>query len=241
MVGPSGRFSNFPWLGDPLRLLFSVLLRPERQSIRLVGSKTPRSGWSRCLLSCRALATPTTCRFIPALSVLPTNHPVSALVSQTPFLTNFQPESVLSRVANPTTRPGLNLRRKILFPTADTALENCLPLSTRTKYSGMSRWRMEQGSVLWWVQQSIQPSPHSSDCIPVHYAVELLCLLNHREEQLQWHRTIGGHNRHRSGAIRVDGIRAASGCPIGPLLLASDDGVLDPRQVTVAIEVHHAR
>jgi hypothetical protein len=31
MVGPSGRFSNFPWLGDPLRLLFGVLLRPERQ------------------------------------------------------------------------------------------------------------------------------------------------------------------------------------------------------------------
>jgi hypothetical protein len=27
MVGPSGRFSNFPWLGNPLRL-FGVLLNP---------------------------------------------------------------------------------------------------------------------------------------------------------------------------------------------------------------------
>jgi hypothetical protein len=31
MVGPSGRFSNFPWLGDSLRLLFGVPLRSERQ------------------------------------------------------------------------------------------------------------------------------------------------------------------------------------------------------------------
>src|ERR1700682_6072237 len=30
-----------------------------------------RSGWIRYFLSCRALASPTTCRFIPALSVLP--------------------------------------------------------------------------------------------------------------------------------------------------------------------------
>src|SRR5215469_4209575 len=30
-----------------------------------------RPGWSRCLLSCRAPASPTTCRFIPALSVSP--------------------------------------------------------------------------------------------------------------------------------------------------------------------------
>ncbi len=29
-----------------------------------------RPGWSRCLLSCRGLAPPTTCRFIPALGVL---------------------------------------------------------------------------------------------------------------------------------------------------------------------------
>src|SRR5258708_27495365 len=31
-----------------------------------------RPGWIRCFLSCRALSSPTTCRFIPALSVLPT-------------------------------------------------------------------------------------------------------------------------------------------------------------------------
>ena len=32
------------------------------------------------LLSCRALSSPTTCRFIPALSELPTNVPRSATV-----------------------------------------------------------------------------------------------------------------------------------------------------------------
>src|SRR5215470_3355116 len=31
-----------------------------------------RPGWSRCLLSCRALSSPTTCRFTPAHSGLPT-------------------------------------------------------------------------------------------------------------------------------------------------------------------------
>src|SRR5258708_36426835 len=34
-----------------------------------------RPGWIRCFLSCRALSSPTTCRFIPALSVLPTKRP----------------------------------------------------------------------------------------------------------------------------------------------------------------------
>ena len=33
-----------------------------------------RPGWIRCSLSCRALSSPTTCRFIPALSELPTIH-----------------------------------------------------------------------------------------------------------------------------------------------------------------------
>jgi hypothetical protein len=33
-----------------------------------------RSGWIRYFLSCRALASPTTCRFIPALSGLPVTH-----------------------------------------------------------------------------------------------------------------------------------------------------------------------
>src|SRR5216684_9300271 len=33
-----------------------------------------RSGWIRYFLSCRALASPTTCRFIPALSGLPVNR-----------------------------------------------------------------------------------------------------------------------------------------------------------------------
>src|ERR1017187_8429717 len=33
-----------------------------------------RPGWIRCFLSCRALSSPTTCRFIPALSGLPTNR-----------------------------------------------------------------------------------------------------------------------------------------------------------------------
>src|SRR5215469_2463659 len=34
-----------------------------------------RSGWIRYFLSCRALASPTTCRFIPALSGLPVIRP----------------------------------------------------------------------------------------------------------------------------------------------------------------------
>src|SRR2546427_1808927 len=36
-----------------------------------------RSGWIRYFLSCRALVSPTTCRFIPALSVLPVIRPES--------------------------------------------------------------------------------------------------------------------------------------------------------------------
>jgi len=39
-----------------------------------VSSARLRSGWSRCLLSRRALTSPTTCRFIPALSGLPTTR-----------------------------------------------------------------------------------------------------------------------------------------------------------------------
>src|SRR5215831_10757235 len=35
-----------------------------------------RPGWSRCLLSCRALSSPTTCRFSPAHSDIPTNQQV---------------------------------------------------------------------------------------------------------------------------------------------------------------------
>ena len=34
-----------------------------------------RPGWSRCLLSCRALSSPTTCRFTPAHSGWPTIRP----------------------------------------------------------------------------------------------------------------------------------------------------------------------
>src|SRR6266852_5500490 len=37
-----------------------------------------RSGWIRYFLSCRAPASPTTCRFIPPLSGLPVNRPQSA-------------------------------------------------------------------------------------------------------------------------------------------------------------------
>jgi hypothetical protein len=33
-----------------------------------------RPGWIRCYLSCRALSSRTTCRFMPALSGLPTNR-----------------------------------------------------------------------------------------------------------------------------------------------------------------------
>src|SRR6266436_8010541 len=35
------------------------------------GLQDSRPGWIRCFLSCRALSSPTTCRFIPALSGLP--------------------------------------------------------------------------------------------------------------------------------------------------------------------------
>src|ERR1700737_1540780 len=38
-----------------------------------------RSGWIRYFLSCRALASPTTCRFIPAHSGLPVTHPESRI------------------------------------------------------------------------------------------------------------------------------------------------------------------
>src|ERR1035437_9850348 len=37
-----------------------------------------RSGWIRYFLSCRALASPTTCRFSPAHSGLPVNRPESS-------------------------------------------------------------------------------------------------------------------------------------------------------------------
>src|SRR5262245_54204463 len=36
-----------------------------------------RPGWSRCLLSCRALSSPTTCRFTPAHSDIPTYRPLT--------------------------------------------------------------------------------------------------------------------------------------------------------------------
>src|ERR1700730_7959585 len=45
-----------------------------------------RSGWIRYFLSCRALASPTTCRFIPALSGLPVIRPQSAVSSKQSFL-----------------------------------------------------------------------------------------------------------------------------------------------------------
>jgi hypothetical protein len=37
-----------------------------------------RPGWSRCLLSCRALSSPTTCRFTPAHSEIPTSRDLAA-------------------------------------------------------------------------------------------------------------------------------------------------------------------
>src|SRR5205823_3655230 len=55
----------------------SSIARPTDTSV-YASSETSRSrlqdsrpGWSRCLLSCRALSSPTTCRFIPAHSGLP--------------------------------------------------------------------------------------------------------------------------------------------------------------------------
>lgn len=74
----------------------------------------------------------------------------------------------------------------------------------------------------------------------VHYAVELFPLFNNGKENVQRHRTVGSHNSHIPGAIRLDDVAAAGRCPIGSLLYAADDSVFDPRHCTLAIEVHHA-
>ena len=50
-----------------------------------------------------------------------------------------------------------------------------------------------------------------------------------------------GYNHHQSGAIRIDSVGTTSGRPIGTLLCAANDGVLDPRHVAIAIETCHAR
>jgi hypothetical protein len=44
-----------------------------------------RPGWSRCLLSCRALSSPTTCRFTPAHSDIPTYRDLEKYVNTAAF------------------------------------------------------------------------------------------------------------------------------------------------------------
>ena len=77
--------------------------------------------------------------------------------------------------------------------------------------------------------------------MPVHNAIELLPLLDNREEDCYRHRTVRRDGHHRTGAIRINAIAAARGCPISSLLLAANDGVLDPGERAFAIEGHHAR
>src|SRR5262245_34796978 len=58
----------------------SSIARPTGTSVYASGvtsrcrPQDSRPGWSRCLLSCRALSSPTTCRFSPAHSGLPTTR-----------------------------------------------------------------------------------------------------------------------------------------------------------------------
>ena len=57
-----------------------------------------RSGWIRYFLSCRALASPTTCRFIPALSGLPVTRPLSSDVHRARHSAEDLPQNVLRAV-----------------------------------------------------------------------------------------------------------------------------------------------
>src|SRR6266852_5514675 len=50
-----------------------------------------RSGWIRYFLSCRAPASPTTCRFIPALSELPVNREQSRSLPTSRFISSYPP------------------------------------------------------------------------------------------------------------------------------------------------------
>src|ERR1700682_2954584 len=84
-------FSDYAGPNNPLAYSVVVVLpsstRPTDASVYASNDTSrcrpqdSRSGWIRYFLSCRALASPTTCRFIPALSVLPTiretSHPLS--------------------------------------------------------------------------------------------------------------------------------------------------------------------
>jgi hypothetical protein len=66
--------------GDPIyRIILADgklyrLSAQEMYDLKDKGTRCPmqdsRPGWIRCFLSCRALASPTTCRFIPAYGVL---------------------------------------------------------------------------------------------------------------------------------------------------------------------------
>ena len=63
---------------------------------------------------------------------------------------------------------------------------------------------------------SVDSGIHAGDRMSVSYGVELLALLDQREEDVQRNRTVGGGCHHFSGAIRIDGIGSTrGGGPIG--------------------------
>src|ERR1700682_2593584 len=78
-------FSDYAGPNNPLAYSVVVVLpsstRPTDASVYASNDTSrcrpqdSRSGWIRYFLSCRALSSPTTCRFSPALSGLPTTHP----------------------------------------------------------------------------------------------------------------------------------------------------------------------
>src|SRR5216684_4633391 len=77
MVGcPGGRFSNFPWLGDPLRLLFGVLLRPKGQpQLSEIPFCQPRQTIARSLAVERSSCRPRACVSFPEISVASATRP----------------------------------------------------------------------------------------------------------------------------------------------------------------------
>src|SRR5262245_3005121 len=78
-----------------------------------------RPGWSRCLLSCRALSSPTTCRFTPAHSEIPTYQELGMeCLNTAASMGSYSPRGLSSPYS--VTRTG-NGSRKGLLPFRDVA------------------------------------------------------------------------------------------------------------------------
>src|SRR6267378_7000636 len=75
-----------------------------------------RSGWIRYFLSCRALASPTTCRFIPALSCLPVTREQSRTIGKSWQIISAKRTYQLSKsflVGHPRSGPARQNRAKL--------------------------------------------------------------------------------------------------------------------------------